>query len=73
MPRALLEVNFNPDGVKYYSVIDTMFDKLVIQTSSTHLAHYMVNCVNVCEHEIIYDYMLHSRTLPSETLPELQF
>jgi hypothetical protein len=62
MPRALLEVNFNPDGVKYYSVIDTLFNKLVIQTSSTHLAHYMVNCVNVCEHEIIYDYMQHFST-----------
>ncbi len=61
MPRALLEVNFNPDGVKYYSVIDTMFDKLVIQTSSNHLAHYMFNRINVCEHEIIYDYMLHKK------------
>ena len=62
MPRALLEVNFNPDGVKYYSVIDTMFNTVVIQTSSIHLADYMVNCVNVCEHEIMpYDYMLHKK------------
>jgi hypothetical protein len=60
MTRGIIETNFNPDGVKYYSVIDTMFNKLVMHTSSTHLANFAVECVNVCKHETPYDYMLHS-------------
>jgi hypothetical protein len=60
MNRGIIEINFNPNGVKYYSVIDTMFDKLVMHTSSTHLANHVAKCVNVCKHETPYDYMLHS-------------
>ena len=59
MNRGMIEISFNPNGVKYYSVIDTMFDKLVMYTSSTHLANHVVKWVNVCKHETPYDYMLH--------------
>jgi hypothetical protein len=59
MTRGLIEVNFNPNGVKYYTVIDTIFDKLVMHTSSMNLANYIVKCVNVCKHEFPYDYMDH--------------
>jgi hypothetical protein len=62
MTRGVIEVNFAPTGAKYYSVVDIMFDKLVMHTSSTHLANHVVKCVNVCKHEIPYDYMLHSHT-----------
>jgi hypothetical protein len=59
MTRGIIETNFNPNGVKYYTVIDTMFNKLVMHTSSMNLANYVVNCVNVCKHETPYDYMFH--------------
>jgi hypothetical protein len=59
MTRGIVEINFNPNGVKYYTVIDTMFDKLVMHTSSMNLADHVVKCINVCKHETPYDYIAH--------------
>lgn len=59
MNRGTVEISRINNGVKYYTVVDTMFDSLVIHTSSMNLADHVVKCINVCKHETPYDYMAH--------------
>lgn len=62
MTRGIVEtVNFGKN-IQYYAVVDTMFNTLVIYTSSAKAAQYVAKRVNACVHKVPYDYMLHDHT-----------
>lgn len=54
--RATLERWTDSD---YYTVVDTLTDKIVIQTTSYAVAHYWRQRVNLCEHPFHYNIVEH--------------
>ena len=58
MTRSIIETR-DSNNIMYYSVIDTMFNTVIIYTTSEKLAKYISASANVCEHKTPYDYMQH--------------
>lgn len=61
MARCLVETTVRRDtNVKYYCLIDTLFDKLVLYTSNKFLAESIEDKINRCDHiDTPYDIMWH--------------
>ena len=56
--RAMLEW-YTRSGI--YTVIDTVTNKIVIQTASYAVANHWRHCVNDCKHPLHYDIFDHDR------------
>jgi len=63
MTRGIIETSCVNNRVEYYLVIDTMFDTIAIHTTSEKIAKKVLEKVNLCKHNVPYDYMLHDHTI----------
>lgn len=63
MTRSVVETRYFGTNIQYYAVIDTMFNTLVIYTSSAKAAQYVAKKVDLCKHDVPYDYMKHDHTI----------
>jgi hypothetical protein len=62
MDRSAIETIYFGQRIQFYVVVDTMFNTIVIHTSSAKVAEYVSKRVNMCKHIVPYDYMLHDHT-----------
>jgi len=62
MDRSAIETIYFGQRIQFYVVVDTMFNTIVIHTSSAKVAEHVSKRVNICKHTVPYDYMSHDHT-----------
>jgi len=62
MARSAIETIYSDQRIQFYAVVDTMFNTIVIHTSSAKVAEHVSKRVNICKHAVPYDYMSHVHT-----------